>query len=424
MSALKYWIWLSGLEKVGLKKKLAALRWFGEPEAVYKADKRSLKMVEELTDKDISALMEKDTTPAEGILERCNEKGISVVTLQDAAYPQLLRYIDDPPLLLYCLGNIIDFSAELPIAMVGTRQCSAYGALSAKRLGYQIANCGGLVVSGMADGIDGMAQRGALLAGKPTVAVFAGGVDEIYPKVNTRLYHDIIANGMVISEYPPGTSHRKELFPIRNRIISGMCYGTVVVECPAKSGSLITARRALEQGRDVFAVPGNIDSNVSRGSNQLIKEGAGLVSKGWDVVAEYAHLRPERAVFRRDRLDIRIDSEVPVQEQEKVEKSGKKNEKSEPSAAVVDKKVIDNEDYRAYIQRMEGLDPDARAIIEAIGSKTRHVDDIIDITQLKAARVLASLTLLEIRGIVKQSTGKKYTIVPPPAEIDLEEQNA
>lgn len=413
MSALKYWIWLSGLERIGIKKKLAALRWLGEPEAVYKADRKSLKMVEELTDKDIAALMDRDMSKAEGILQQCNEKRIAIITLQDAAYPQLLRYIDDSPLLLYAMGNLIDFSAELPIAVVGTRKCSGYGALSAKTMGYQLANCGGLVVSGMAEGVDAMAHRGALLAGKPTVAVFGGGLDIIYPKTNTRLYHDILTTGMIISEYPPGTSHNKEHFPVRNRIISGMTYGTVVVECPVRSGSLITARRALDQGRDVFAVPGNIDNYVCAGSNQLIKDGAPLVTKGWDVISEYAHLRPDRAVYRQDTLDIRIDSERPLPEQGKVEKSEKKSEKTESEVKPLDKKEIDNEENRAYIQRMEGLDPDAMAIIEAIGTKTRHVDDIIDITQLKAARVLASLTLLEIRGIVKQSAGKRYTLTQP-----------
>ncbi len=410
MSALKYWIWLSSLEKIGLKKKLAVLRWFGEPEAVFKADEKSLKMVEELSSGDISRLRDRDMSVAEGILEKCGEKHISIITLQDAAYPQMLRYIDDPPLLLYALGNLIDFSSELPVAVVGTRKCSAYGALSGRTMGYQLANCGGLVVSGMAEGIDAMAHQGALLAGKPTVAVLGGGVDVIYPKSNTRLYNDILAKGMVISEYPPGTPHDKNHFPVRNRIISGISYGVVVVECPLRSGSLITARRALDQGRDVFAVPGNIDNYVCAGSNQLIKEGAALVSKGWDVISEYAHLRPDRAVYRKDALDIRIDSVRPIQEPEKVEKAEKNSEKTIPQAQPIDKKEIDKEENKSYIQRMEGLDPDAMAIVEAIGTKTRHVDDIIDITQLKAARVLASLTLLEIQGVVKQSSGKRYSL--------------
>lgn len=410
MSALKYWIWLSSLEKIGLRKKLAALRWFGEPEAVYKADEKSLKMVEELTAGDIAQLQNREMSPAEGILEKCNEKHISVITLQDAAYPRMLQYIDDPPLVLYAMGNQIDFSAELPIAVVGTRKCSGYGAVSGKTLGYQLANCGGLVVSGMAEGIDAMAHYGALLAGKPTVAVFGGGVDVVYPKSNRRLYEDIVAKGMVISEYPPGTPHDKTHFPVRNRIISGICYGVVVVECPQKSGSLITAKRALEQGRDVFAVPGSISSHLSAGTNQLIKDGAGLVTKGWDVISEYAHLRPDRAVYKRDELDIRIDSVRPIQEPEKANNPEKISETAEAQVSAVDKKEIDKEENKAYIQRMEGLDPDSRAIVEAIGNKTRHVDDIIDITQFKAARVLATLTLLEIRGIVKQSSGKRYAL--------------
>ena len=248
MSALKYWIWLSSLEKIGLKKKLAALRWFGDPESVYKADKRSLKMVEELTASDIKQLQDRDMTRAEGILEQCNEKHISIITLQDAAYPQMLRYIDDSPLVLYALGNLIDFSAELPIGVVGTRKCSAYGALSGKTMGYQIANCGGLVVSGMAEGIDAMAHQGALLAGKPTVAVLGGGVDVIYPKSHSRLYEDILAKGMIISEYPPGTPHDKTHFPVRNRIISGTAKDHVI------SGTCKNSVVAFVSVNDVFSV--------------------------------------------------------------------------------------------------------------------------------------------------------------------------
>ncbi len=410
MSALKYWIWLSSLENLGLKKKLDALRWFGEPEGVYKADEKSLKMVDGLTGADVEILMDRDMARVEAIAEQCAEKHISVIAQQDAAYPQMLRYIDDPPLVLYAIGNHLDFSSQLPIAVVGTRKCSAYGALSSKRMGYQLANCGALVVSGMAEGIDAMAHQGALLAGKPTVAVLGGGVDIIYPKSNRRLYEDIVEKGMVISEYPPGTAHKKEHFPVRNRLISGMCYGAVVVECPLRSGSLITARRALDQGRDVFAVPGNIDNYISAGSNQLIKEGAALVTRGWDVVSEYAHLRPDRAVYKRDTLDIRIDSAVPVKEPKIETPEPQICQSPDPSSPGIDKKEIDNGENRAYHQRIDGLDPDSMAVIEAIGAKTRHVDDIIDITQLKAARVLASLTLLEIKGIVKQSSGKKYSL--------------
>lgn len=408
MASLKYWLWLAGREKVGRSRLRAALNWFGDPELVFKADENSLKYVEGIKPSDIPIFMDKNTDNAEKILDTCADKNISIVALQDASYPSLLKNIDDPPFALYVLGNLPDMDNEIPIAIVGSRKASMYGQLSAKRLGYQISRCGGLVVSGMAQGVDSMAQTGALLGDNRTVAVLGGGVDVIYPKSNRYLYEDIVARGAVVSEYPPGTAPKGEHFPVRNRIISGMCYGTVVVECPEKSGSLITANRALEQGRDVFAVPGKIDNDACRGSNRLIQEGAILVSCGWDVMREYTHLAVGKAKFQQDAVDI--TQELGTRKAENTEVKTERKTKNPVNAPKGNKKVVDKEPDKIYIQPIEELGPDARAIVEALGDRTLHVDDIIELTQMKAARVLATLTLLEIKGVIKQSAGKRFKL--------------
>lgn len=408
MASLKYWLWLASREKVGKTRLMAALNWFGDPELVYKADEKSLKYVEGIRPSDITAFMDKNTDEVDKILDTCADKNISIVTFQDAGYPTLLKSIDDPPFALYVLGKLPDMDNEIPIAVVGSRKASLYGQISAKRLGYQISRCGGLVVSGMAQGIDSMAQTGALLGDSRTVAVLGGGVDVIYPKSSRYLYGDIVARGAVISEYPPGTAPKADHFPVRNRIISGMCYGTVVVECPEKSGSLITANRALEQGRDVFAVPGKIDNDACRGSNKLIQDGAILVSCGWDVMREYTHLASGKAKFQADAVDI--TAENGIRKTEKTEEKADNKPKKKVPSPKIEKKVIDKEPDKIYIQPIEELGPDAKAIVEALGDRTLHVDDIIELTQMKAARVLATLTLLEIKGIVKQSAGKRFKL--------------
>ena len=209
---------------------------------------------------------------ANGILGDCAAKGIYVLTYQDAAYPNRLKHIPDPPLTLYYQGTLPDFDAEPAVAVVGTRRASAYGCLTARRMGYQIAKCGGLVVSGMAGGVDTLAMKGALLAEQPVVGVLGNGLDVVYPRSNRDLYQDVAWRGCLLSEFPPGTPPIGRNFPRRNRIISGLTCGVVVVEAPARSGALITAQLALDQGRDVFAVPGNVDAACSAGSNGLLRK--------------------------------------------------------------------------------------------------------------------------------------------------------
>ena len=253
---LKYWIWLSTREGVSNVQALSLLSRLGSAAAIYQADEDALK---DADGRSVPAsLLDKSLTGAEIILQQCYQKNIHVMTIQDAQYPARLRVISDPPIVLYYKGVFPAIDTSPVIAMVGTRKASAYGLMQAKRLGYQVAKSGGIVVSGGADGIDTMCLTGALTADRPVIAVLGCGVDVVYPAGNRVLFEDIAAHGCLLSEYPPQTPALGSHFPVRNRIISALSLGVVVVEAPKRSGALITANRALEQGRDVFTVPGNV----------------------------------------------------------------------------------------------------------------------------------------------------------------------
>ena len=246
---LKYWLWLTTRKGLGARGAYLVARHFSSPQAAYFADPKAYEAIDGL--RDPSALMDKNLNEAEKILRQCYDQSISILTLQDAAYPQRLLAVDDPPLVLYYKGTLPDFDSNPVIGVVGTRKYTPYGYSAAKKLGHEIASCGGIVVSGGAKGIDTMALESALAAGGVTVAVLAGGLDKYYPAVNTPLFRKMCNTGCLISEYPPGTPANNWHFPIRNRIISGIANGLLVVEAPAKSGALISARHAMEQGRDV-----------------------------------------------------------------------------------------------------------------------------------------------------------------------------
>ena len=282
---LIHWIWLATRPHMTDWVKVELVRHFGDAESVYFACDWS--GIEGLTQEGLEALQDRNLKGAEEILAQCDREGLQILTYQDAAYPKRLQNIPDPPLVFYYKGRLPDFDGLPVIGVVGTRRASAYGLTAAKRMGYQIARCGGIVVSGMAAGIDGMSMKGALTAGGTVVGVLGCGADMVYPLSNRSLFADTVRYGCILSEFPPGTPPHKWNFPKRNRIISGLSCGVLVVEAPEKSGALITARQAADQGRDVFVVPGNIDVDTFVGSNRLLRDGAIAVSSGWDILSEY-----------------------------------------------------------------------------------------------------------------------------------------
>ena len=413
---LIHWLWLSVRPNVPDRVKANLLRHFRDAEDIYYASGEAFAVEEGLSREVLESLQDKDLTRAEQILRQCTDGDIRILTYRDAAYPARLRNISDPPVVLYCKGRLPDFDALPLIGVVGTRKATPYGLTTAKRMGYQIAACGGIVVSGMAYGIDGMAMQGALSAGSMVVGVLGNGVDVVYPQSNRALFADVARNGCLLSEFPPGTEPFKWNFPKRNRIISGLSCGVLVIEAPEKSGALITARQASDQGRDVFAVPGNIDMPTCAGSNALLRDGAIMASSGWDVMEEYQAQFPGKIQDRCQpgRLAAYPD-EVARAAQEAEQPALKVAQKPllfgrKRSNA---KKEIDNGPSSHYIDaehKPPTLTEQEQAVFDLVRQGLTLVDDIMARTQLPAGAVLAALTMLEVKGLVARLPGKRVAL--------------
>ena len=291
MADSMYWIWLAECLGAACRDLEPLVRQFGSAYEIFSAGESAYYHVPGVSEKTIDKLCRaRGLDHAESILEECIRAGIGVLTYDDPAYPAALKRLADPPAVLYYRGRLPDFDRRVSVAVVGTRSMSEYGGRTAYKIAYELASAGVLVVSGMALGIDSVAQAAALAAGGETVAVLGSGVDVIYPSEHRALYDRIIHRGAVISEYPPGTSAKGAHFPVRNRIISGLCQGTLVVEADLRSGALITARTALAQGRDLFAVPGEVGSFHAAGANELLHAGANMVLSAQDVLQNYSFL--------------------------------------------------------------------------------------------------------------------------------------
>ena len=398
-----YWIWLTTRKGIGNRAIQRILSYFETPEDAFRASEAEYRLAG-LSAAEIESLADKSLDGARAILRQCAQKNIHILTYQDAAYSNRLRNIPDPPAVLYYSGVLPALDDEPMVAVIGSRKSSAYVLSCAKRLGYQIASCGGLVVSGLAMGGDAMAMIGAVSAGKSVVGVLGCGVDVVYPKCNRHLYDDVLRRGCLISEYPPGTPPKPGHFPSRNRIISGLSLGVVVVEAPKKSGTLITAEFALEQGRDLFVVPGNIGLACCAGSNRLLKDGAALVENGWDVMQEYAALYPDRVVEHRYGTQLTASvSELKTYGQPQVAQ-----ETEIPKS--LDKKSVDIPDSGAYIDVqavLDGLSEDEKTILTQL-DRPRHVDELAQSCGMSTGRVLASLTLLEIKRYIQRLPGNRY----------------
>lgn len=386
MSALKYWLWLTELRGLKNQTRLALLRHFASPEDVFYADTGEILLTEGITREDVAILEDHDLKAADRILADCERLDVRILTILDAEYPDRLKNIFDPPCLLYVKGRLPAFDETVAVAVVGTRDCTPYGESSAEKLSFGLSNGGAIVVSGLAKGIDAAASRGALRAGGCTVAVLGNGVDVHYPYESRYLYEDVAAAGALISEYPPGTKPAPHQFPARNRIMSGLSLATLVVEAPERSGALITAETANEQGRDVFAVPGPIDAPTSVGCNRLIRDGAGLVSDAWDILREYEARFPDK--LRKDE----------AREQPRT-MGYQARQKEEPKVVPPSLRLADS-----------GLTDDQIVLLRALSDEEPIlVDDLIEQTEIPTRRVLSALTVLEIENLVRQHSGKRYT---------------
>jgi len=343
---------------------LYLLHHYGSPTALMSARPSDLASTGLLRAVELARFAEAQQRDYRLDLEKLARLRCRLVTIQDSEYPANLRQIYDPPALLFVRGSLVP-ADERSVAIVGTRRATPYGKLVSETLARDLAARGITVVSGMAVGADAAAHRGALLAGGRTIGVLACGVDVPYPRDTLELREQVMARGAVISELPLGTPARAGRFRARNRLISGLALGVIVTEAPQHSGALITASHAASQGRQVFAVPGSVNSEFSRGTHALLRDGARLVESVEDVLDELS--LPEVAASS--------GAEGGVGEEE-------------PISA--------------------GLAADERAILEALSLQQKHVDDIIHECDLPSSRASAGLLMLELRGLVRRLPGNMF----------------
>ena len=403
MAAVNYWLWLTTRKGVGQRSVLRALEYFGTPERVYFAQREDLELVPGLPPQALRGFLDKRMEESDAILGRCDQLGVQIMTIQDADYPERLRQLDDPPVVLYILGHRIRFDEEAAIGVVGSRTPSAYGQEVAPMLGLELARHGALLVSGIAQGIDSLALRGALKGGGRVVSVLAGGVDVPYPRENRYLYQDVAAVGALISEYPPGTRHKAEHFPIRNRIISGLSLGVVAVECARFSGTMRTIDHALEQNRDVFAVPGNINAPMSQGPNWLIQQGARPVMSGEDILADYWDQFPQKLTHAPA-----MDPQHLRQRLEQPPKAAREEAKPEPPPVEARKEDKPRRPRISLAEQRERFTDDQLVVLHAMLEGADTADELVDRTQIPARRVLSALTMLQVDGAAQQHAAGRY----------------
>ncbi len=364
MSDLRPWLALKSVPGVGNLLFRRLVEKFQSPETVFHADDSALLTVQGITPRLIQSIRNhKAKQIIDRELEAVEQKGYTIVTQTDRHYPSLLLEIPDPPPYLYLYGSLP--TQGLNIAVVGSRNATGYGISTTRQLCMELTQQQINVISGMARGVDTAAHTGTIAGGGTTVAVLGSGLNHIYPRENSRLFHQIAENGAVISEFSLNTGPDAHHFPARNRIISGMCHGTVVVEATGRSGSLITARLAAEQNREVFAVPGNIHSFKSVGTHTLIKQGAKLVAHAGDILEEF-----EQIQTRTQRL--------PAQ------------------AEALTKSLTDEE----------------AMIIDNLEAEPIHIDDLARRLSFESGRLSGVLLQLELKELVSQSPGKRFCLTP------------
>ena len=437
MKSAAKWIWFANICGVASTEMIKISERFGSVSEIYLADYDKY-ISEGVSERLAEKLADKSLDEAYKTVKFCQETGVGILCYSDVKYPDSLRTLKDPPAVLYYLGNLPDLNSSLCIAMVGTRKMSEYGMRAAYKIAYEIASSGAVVISGMALGIDSVSASAALAAKGRTVAVLGCGIDVVYPKEHKTLRDKIIERGAVITEYPPSTEPRGFHFPVRNRIISGLSQGTAVIDADLKSGAMITAKTAILQGRDLYAVPSNIDSENASGTNSLIRDGAHAVLCGYDIVKNYAYLfrdtlniqkmrnAEEKSEFNAAVLSsfgVRARGEKPAFEgisakTEREQRTAHIEKAAEVKARSPEpKKVTEAQAPVAKVEKMSG--DDSRAALESLSEKQRRIfeemplDKAIPIdylinTGFKLGEVISALTVLEIKGLVSSLPGALY----------------
>ncbi len=360
----RYWIALNLIPNLTPKRFQILLEHFSTPREIWEAPLAELKEIEAFSPSAETFVCHRECVDVEAELEEIEARGLKIITLADAEYPKALRVIEAPPPVLYVKGEYIE-KDELAIAIVGTRRPSPYGKMIAEKLAKELGELGFTILSGLALGIDTAAHLGALSAGARTIAVLGGGFSNIYPHENRNLLEEIAHSGAVMSEFSIKTPPDRWTFPRRNRIISGLARGTIVVEAPKKSGALITAKYALQQGREVFAVPGPITEEASQGTHHLIQQGAKLVTHIDDILEEFADLKQT------------IGSHPP------------RPAKARPPLSPVEEQVFRVLEYEPL-----------------------HFNDVVERAGISPTAASYALLQLVMKDLVKELEGKRYAKLP------------
>ena len=374
----RLWVWLSLALGTDNPKQKRVYDTYNSISKFYEGGIYEWRLCGIFSDKELDALTSVRMTDAQKVIDDCTRLGYDIVCFDDEEYPQKLMDIYSPPCVLYVWGKLPDFDNSLSIAMVGTRNATQYGVMTSHVLSASLSKLGVIIVSGGALGIDTASHIGALEAGGTTVCVLGCGIDHRYLMSNAQLRKNIAQTGAVISEYPPGTKSFPHNFPVRNRILSGLSDGVVVVEADEKSGSLITVNHALEQGREVFAVMGNINSRYSTGTNKMIKDGATPVTSYLDIIEAFPQYSIESSNTSVE-LSARNDSQL----------------NAPPVKHRVDVELSDT----------------VKKIYDCIGNEPIHIDQIVAKCGLPVSKVLQSLTELELLSLISCQQGRLYKLV-------------
>lgn len=416
--SIMYWIWLAERFGIASKDFPRLAENYSDPYDVYRLDEEEIEQLEGIGDGVKKRLCDKSLESAYSIMRYCAKHKIDVIGYSDPKYPSRLKSIEDPPVLLYCVGTLPNMDRRLCIGMVGTRKMSEYGAQSALKISYELAAAGVCVVSGMALGIDGVSACGALEAGGATVAVLGCGVDVTYPREHARLMKAIARRGAVISEYPPSSEPRAENFPKRNRIISGLCQGVLIVECAKRSGALITASRAIDQGRELFALPGKIDDVSSAGPNELIQDGANVVLGAADIidhygflygdVIDYGALTRARARFDLDAGTLKKYGVASTRTKRARTRAEREVQDASPAETTTSCAAERSEPQAEISAAVASLDDATRKIYELLPTGKAFTPDAVRTDDGDVGEVMTALTVLEISGLVESRPGGAY----------------
>ncbi len=432
---LLFWIWLAEALGAANRDFKPLIELYENPYDLFRADAEELERLPSITPRTREALLGKDLSAATAIMDRCERLGIEILTYSAPAFPSALRDIKDPPVLLYYLGKLPDFDHRLSLGLVGTRKMSAYGMRAAYKISYELASAGVIAVSGMAAGIDGVCSAAAIAAKGSTVAILGCGVDVIYPRHHEKLCREILKTGAVLSEYPPGTRPNSYHFPVRNRLISGISQGTVVLEAGLGSGSLITAKDAVLQGRDLFALPANIDSSGAEGTNSLLRDKAKLILDSSDLIEPYryvyaetlyserlekakSHAAPDLAylaslgVIEANGGQDRAPAEPQRPAAPTRRRTSPAPKKREAPAAVKEsapKTEPPKAEDPACNLRLSSLTPVQLAVLQAMPDDRAVTVDFLSGLGYPYSDMIAALTMLEILGLVQKLPGALYT---------------